>query len=384
MDKTTLDNNRTYWLAKLLEMAHPILDSLASRTLKQSMPIEAKEDRSSCTHLEALGRTLCGIAPWLELTGGAEEEVKLRAQYANMAREAIDAMTDPRSPDYVVFGDDGQTLVDAAFLAHAILRAPNELWRKLPEHVKGRLVAAWKQTRSIRPPFSNWLLFSAMIETVLYVVGESYDAMRIDYALRQHEQWYKGDGAYGDGPHFRWDYYNSYVIIPMMLDIAAHTHQLYGDEGQRMRETVIHRAKRYGEVQERMIAPDGSFPALGRSITYRCGAFQLLAQVALQHHLPDTLSPAQVRSGLQAVIKRCLEAPDTYDHNGWLKIGLSGHQPSLGEHYISTGSLYLASTVFLPLGLSEEEAFWCKPDQPWTSQWIWGGVDGPADAALNE
>ncbi len=29
--------------------------------------------------------------------------------------------------------------------------------------------------------------------------------MRIDYAVRQHEQWYKGDGTYGDGPDFqRW------------------------------------------------------------------------------------------------------------------------------------------------------------------------------------
>ena len=33
---------------------------------------------------------------------------------------------------------------------------------------------------------------------------------------------------------------------------------------------------RYAAVQERLIAPDGTFPALGRSIAYRCGAFHLL------------------------------------------------------------------------------------------------------------
>ena len=43
--------------------------------------------------------------------------------------------------------------------------------------------------------------------------------MRVDYALRQHEQWYKGDGVYGDGPEFHWDYYNSFVIQPMLLDV---------------------------------------------------------------------------------------------------------------------------------------------------------------------
>ena len=44
-------------------------------------------------------------------------------------------------------------------------------------------------------------------------------SMRVDYALRQHDQWYKGDGAYGDGPAFHWDYYNSFVIHPMLLDV---------------------------------------------------------------------------------------------------------------------------------------------------------------------
>ena len=43
--------------------------------------------------------------------------------------------------------------------------------------------------------------------------------MRVDYALRQHAQWYKGDGVYGDGPAFHWDYYNSFVIQPMLLDV---------------------------------------------------------------------------------------------------------------------------------------------------------------------
>ena len=43
--------------------------------------------------------------------------------------------------------------------------------------------------------------------------------MRVDYAVRQHEQWYKGDGAYGDGPEFHWDYYNSFVIHPMLVDV---------------------------------------------------------------------------------------------------------------------------------------------------------------------
>ena len=33
---------------------------------------------------------------------------------------------------------------------------------------------------------------------------------------------------------------------------------------------------RYAEIQERMIAPDGSYPVLGRSVSYRSAAFQVL------------------------------------------------------------------------------------------------------------
>lgn len=103
------------------------------------------------------------------------------------------------------------------------------------------------------------------------------------------------------------------------------------------------RARRYAAVQERLIAPDGSFPPIGRSIAYRCGAFHLLAQTALRRALPDGVSPAQVRSALTAVIRRSIEAPGTFDADGWLRIGFCGHQPGIGESYISTGSLYLCS-----------------------------------------
>ena len=114
--------------------------------------------------------------------------------------------------------------------------------------------------------------------------------MRIDYALRQHEQWYKGDGAYGDGPEFHWDYYNSFVIHPMLVDVL----EVCGDETaawKEIRTRVTQRARRYAAVQERLIAPDGSFPPIGRSIAYRCGAFHLLAQAALRRALPDGVSP---------------------------------------------------------------------------------------------
>lgn len=98
--------------------------------------------------------------------------------------------------------------------------------------------------------------------------------------------------------------------------------------------------------------------------------------------LPTSLSPAQVRSALTAVIQRVMQAPDTFDEQGWLRLGLYGAQPDLAETYISTGSLYLNTTVFLPLGLPSNDPFWTLPPMDWTSKRIWAGEDLPADSAL--
>ena len=144
-----------------------------------------------------------------------------------------------------------------------------------------------------------------------------------------------------------------------------------------MRAPVLARARRHAAVQERLIGPDGTFPAIGRSIAYRAGAFQLLAQIALRRALPEGVAPGQVRAALSAVLLRTLDAPGTFDANGWLRIGLAGHQPGVGERYISTGSLYLCATAFLPLGLPPDDPFWAQPAQPWTARLAWSGAPVP-------
>jgi hypothetical protein len=377
------ESERDAWLALLRKLADPVLRNLASGTLKARMPVEQATgaNRHNVTHLEAIGRLLAGLAPWVELPADGTPEGKLRGEYAELARRAIARAVDPASPDYMNFTRERQPLVDAAFLAEAILRAPRALRESLDSPTRRNLIAALEATRAIAPGFNNWLLFSATVEAALLKLGAAWDRMRVDYALRQHDEWYKGDGAYGDGPQFHWDYYNSFVIHPMLLDVL----DVCRDEMPAWKELsarVDERAKRYAAVLERLIAPDGSFPPIGRSIAYRCGAFHLLAAMALRRALPDGVSPAQVRGALTAVIRRTLEAPETFDPNGWLRIGLCGHQAGIGETYISTGSLYLCSVAFLPLGLDAADPFWTSPAQPWTAMKAWRGEGFPIDHAL--
>ena len=104
--------------------------------------------------------------------------------------------------------------------------------------------------------------------------------------------------------------------------------------------------------------------------------------MALMEELPEGVKPAQVRCALTAVIRRTLDASGTFDADGWLHIGFCGHQPGIGESYISTGSLYLCAVAFLPLGLPAGDPFWSAPAQPWTSARAWSGQAFPIDHAL--
>lgn len=357
-----------------------------TKQLKSLMPVEAKlgreEAAKASSHLEAVGRLLCGIAPWLELEGLTGEEAVIQKRMVSQARETIASIVDPKSSDALNFSNGHQPLVDAAFLAQAIIRAPKQLWQLLDDKTQTNLIVALQSTRDIRPHPNNWLLFSAMIEALFGYLDLGWDSMRVDYAIRQHEQWYLGDGHYGDGPEFHADYYNSYVIQPMIIDIL----DALGDKGhvwRNLKRTFAIRASRFAEIQERMISPTGTFPVIGRSLTYRGGAFHLLAQMASQEKLPSTIEPSQIRGALTAVIDQTLCVPDTFDENGWLRIGLHGHQPELGEPYISTGSLYLCSTIFLPLGLPPQNRFWTDSPVPWSQKKVWWfGADIKADKAL--
>lgn len=376
--------DRAYCIQTLTKIAEPVLTSLAAEQLKQKIPRHDWENnRTNFAPLEAFGRTLAGIAPWLELGPDDSAEGKLRTRFIDLSVKSLVNATDPHSADFLDYNKGGQPLVDTAFLALGLLRAPHQLWDRLDAEQKSNVVAALKSSRTIKPNESNWLLFSATIEAALWQFTGECDIKPIEYAVNRHEQWYVGDGTYGDGPEFHWDYYNSYVIQPMLLEVlqvCAEKKHLLGNLYPQERK----RAQRYAEVQERMISPEGTFPVIGRSSTYRFGAFQLLAQVSLMHQLPEELPPAQVRCALTAVVRRVMAADGTFDARGWLEVGAVGHQPSIRENYISSGSSYLCLCGLLQLGLPADDPFWTARAEPWTQKKIWSGDDINADHALRD
>lgn len=386
VDVASAANPRAFWLQEMDRMARPIIYNLAQDSLRIAMPkvtsqnVDNREHRISVQYLEVLGRVLCGIAPWIQSEGGSDAEVSLREKYRAWTIRGMEHALDSSANDFLRFDIGGQQLVDASFLSLALIRAP-WIWENLSPMYQERLVESIRTTRRFLPVYSNWLLFSAVNEAFLAKFGYEWDSMRVDYALRQFEQWYVGDGMYKDGEYFAYDYYNSYVIHPYLATLvdvfASKMGQYHG-----MFEQISKRNQRYASIQERLINTDGTFPVSGRSIIYRGAAFHHLADMAMKNRLPKELNPAQVRGALTAVLKKTTESATTY-RNGWLTIGLYGEQWSLGDFYNNQGSPYLCTTLFLPLGLSDKDPFWSAPDAPWTAQIMWSGGEGSKDHGIH-
>lgn len=382
-----LQSDRTYWTDLLTRIAKPVMKNLSEGKLRQTMPLEKapgyNKPVEKVAYLEAFGRTMAGIAPWLELGADNTPEGKIRALFIDYALKGTAQAVNPAGADYMNFSGkyDGQPLVDGAFLAHAFIRAPRQLWQPLPDEVKQQVISGFRSLRSIRPGYNNWLLFAAIIEAALMMFGEEWDSMRVDYAVKKHQEWYKGDGMYGDGEDFHFDYYNGFVIQPMLTDILKVLSEA-GKANKKDYEQAITRMQRYGVIQERLISPEGTFPVVGRSMTYRNAVFQPLVQLALHGQLPEGIKPGQVRPALTAVMKNIFETTGTFDKEGWLQLGFCGHQPEIADVYTCTGSLYLCTTGFLALGLPEADAFWTAAPEAWTAQKAWAGKTVKKDHAL--
>jgi hypothetical protein len=388
MINQTETQDRAYCVQVLRRIADPVLQALAANQLKMKLPVGLPE-RQSFAPLEAFGRLIAGMAPWLELGPGDDEEGRLRADYIRLTVQGLSHAVNPEAPDFMNFDQGeggqpeqgGQPLVDTAYLAQALLRAPVQLWQNLDAKTQTHVIAALKATRVFKPWDNNWLLFSATIEASLWKLTGECRIEPIEYAVKKHLEWYKGDGIYGDGPDFHWDYYNSYVIHPILLDVLT----VCVAEGHPLAEhypIILRRAQRYAAILERLISPEGTYPVMGRSSAYRFAAFQNRALMALLEQLPAGLEPTAVRAGLTAVIRRSIETPGTFDGEGWLRQGAVGHQPGIVEWYSSTGSLYICSAGLLHLGLSTDHPFWTGPELPWTQKKIWSGADVPPDHAL--
>ena len=329
--------------------------------------------------LECFGRLMDGISPWLTLPDDNTKEGKIRKKLRDLAILSYKNAVDPNSPDFLLWYSDStrQPLVDAAYLAESFLRAPS-LWNQLDDLTKQRYKECFSKIRRIQPYQNNWILFSGIVECFFILMEEKPNEERMYEITNQINNWYVGDGWYSDGKYFAMNYYNSFVIHPMfiqMLEIMEANHIKVPINSK----IAINRMQKFNIFLERLISPEGTFPAFGRSIVYRLGAFQTLTLSIWKYNLPEPLTNGGVRSALTKVMNNMFSIKENFNEKGFLTLGFAGHQLTVANGYSNNGSTYLTSFLFLTLGLPPNHPFWTDKSQPWTSQNAWSGKPFPID-----
>lgn len=376
-------NDRQQWVELCYRIAAPVLENMSKGELQKNMQLELSptwDGRDKrVAYMETFGRLMAGISPWLALPDDDTEEGKMRKQIREWAVLSYKNAVDPDSPDFLLWETKStQRLVDAAYIAESFLRAPEATWQLLDETTQKRYIERFQRLKIVRPAYNNWLLFRGLIEAFLMSVGEDADQYVLTVASNKINEWYLSDGWYSDGAEFSLDYYNAYVIHPMYIEMleVLNKHRFWTPISTKL---VIKRMQRFNVFMERLISPEGTYPAFGRSVVYRMGAFQTLAMAAWKYGLPEGLSNGQVRSALTAVMNNMFKVEGNFNEKGFLQLGFAGHQPDLSNYYTNNGSLYMTSLVFMPLGLPADHPFWKDAAEPWTSQKAWSGQPFPID-----
>ena len=367
-EKPSIWEDRIFWVSTLRKITFPVLSNLAKGSLKKKMPYESNSlegEKFAC--LEAFARVFNGISSWLELGPDSSEEGQIREEYIKLTLKAISNAVNPNSNDYIFIVQPKQSLVDVALFAQGLLRSKNQIWLNLPMDIQARIIRELKNTRTIAPYENHWLLYTAMIEAALLEFTGECDKERLTYGIHKfRDEFYIGDGVYSDGKSHEAGYINSLFIHPMLNDILAVMRKYGLSEGEHL-DVQLMKSSRLSSQLERYISPEGTYPLIGKYLTYRCGVFHLLSQAALLKILPRNVNPAQVRSALTKVLVNQFKDNQNFNSEGWLIVGLNGSQLELAEDNVTTGSLYLCCAVFLALGLTQNEIFWTGPSSEWSS-----------------
>ena len=174
------------------------------------------------------------------------------------------------------------------------------------------------------------------------------------------------------------NYYNSFVIHPMFIQILEIMEKNHLKVPIKSSQAIL-RMQKFNIFLERLISPEGTFPAFGRSIIYRLGAFQTLSLSIWKYGLPKPLHFGGIRSALTKVMSNMFNIKGNFNKKGFLTLGFIGHQHNVANVYSNNGSAYIISVFFLTLGLPKNHPFWIEPPQPWTSQNAWNGKEFPID-----
>ena len=302
--------------------------------------------------VEGVVRPLWGLVP-LALGGGDTGHWPL-------LRRVIAEGVDPTHPNY--WGpahDRSQRCVEMAAIGMMWMLLPEQGWYPLTETEKANLLAWVDEIQRIELVDNNWLFFAILVQEGLRRIGkpELVDNELHDRYLARIDEWYLGDGWYGDGPELPIDHYNGFAMHFYALLYAHASSDPQSSRCRRMRQ----RAGQFAVQFAQWFAETGETVMVGRSLIYRfaTAAFWGLAITAEQ----DVLSIGAIKGIWARQIRSWRNLP-IFTGDGLLTRGYCYPNLVMCEEYNSPTSPYWAMKAFFPLAFPEEHAFWQVEEEP--------------------
>jgi hypothetical protein len=243
----------------LFRVVDPVLQAGARGGLAAEVPLslsrQSNRNRHAYRVLEALSRVLLGISPWLESSHPLpDEELALRDKYRALAVASLNHLElADFTPGFFIQSETG-------FLSAALLRAPKELWAKVSPSARATIVQGLRHVLATHSPvLNNWLWFRASSEAFLIKNGfeTPLNGTGVLKAFQRFNLWYLGEGMYSDGPAFHFDYYNSFVVHPLAMDVSFALNGTHWIDSSWL-DLFLRRAQMFGVVLERMVSPEGA------------------------------------------------------------------------------------------------------------------------------
>lgn len=359
-----------YWKDKLFNISFPVFHGFANKTIKNTFIKQTlKTKAGNEIFIELFCRTFLGVSPWISSVDINDKKNIL----LNLVLKSFEVCFDE---DYIEWSCGDQLLVEMANLGLGFLRFP-KIWNLIKYETKKNILKIFKEANKFEPHLNNWILFKCIVRIFLHKNKCIQHITDIKLVLNDFEKkYYVGDSWYKDGKNFHMDFYNSYVILPFLLDIYKELDMI------QQYNVILQRIQRHSEFLERLINSDGTFPIFGRSAVYRTAIFHALVYMCYLEKLPISLTYGQVRCALTQVIKNVFENKHNFQHN-FLNLGFSNYQPEIADIYSNSGSVYFSLLIFLPLG-KKNSKFWTDKDNDWTQKKLWNCDSIHRDVFLKE
>jgi hypothetical protein len=251
-----------------------------------------------------------------------------------------------------------QRLVESGDIAVALWLSRARVFDRLTAAEQARILAWLAQVDGQGTYYDNWVLFSALAQTVRRRLGQAVPLAELDTHLDTASAFYRGDGWYVDGASDEYELYNAWMFNWHFLHWAA----IDGDRRPELRALVLSRAASFLASFPYFFGANGAYAAWGRSLVYR---FAAVAGFATGYSLRIAPSePGLLRRISSGCIRYFYDRGlfDPSEH--FVRQGFHGNFPPASEAYISPGSVYWCCHGLFALSLDAADPFWTAPEEP--------------------